>query len=526
LIRKPVSRRRTTNSRGLLGQRNRVFSKDDLAEDVQAMLSAEVRRHVDMAAENPAEAWKLLAWLEETQPTLNLDSDRPFPSYMIRLLIDSLAPDGSAVQLRSGLLELARASLQAQHEHLERTIAEQLDRSIERLEDQVRQRSDVADTAFEGALLEAEETGAPVDAQVLVRAVEEAAGVRLQLGDGGLKQIRESPDGFRRMIPRLVESGLGARVWGGLVQLAEARLGEPLALQGPLQTPIDWEAAERRLLEAVGQAAARGSETTLREIEQELSLQLPEGEAPSDALLARALVRMSYGQRTLFDRRTHQRRTMMVARLSYAFPASALLEGKDADELATDILDHLVRARSEVERSIGRAELRRGGPRRLPELPEPVRAGMARLLGEEAWEELEEAESLDGLPEERRETLEAAFGRVLLNEMYRGLILAVGDRLWVDYLTQMEGLRTAIGLEAYGQRDPLVQYKSRAFDMFSHLQADIRTAVVARLFRSPAPGRPNAAAPARVQSGEESPSAQVTSAPAAEGARKRRRRRH
>ncbi|MBM2842835.1 MAG: secA, partial [Anaerolineales bacterium] len=117
-------------------------------------------------------------------------------------------------------------------------------------------------------------------------------------------------------------------------------------------------------------------------------------------------------------------------------------------------------------------------------------------------------------------------GHVLLNEMYRGLIQAVGDRQWIDYLTQMEGLRTSIGLEAYGQRDPLVQYKSRAFDMFSHLQSDIRAAVVARLFRSSAPPRPAVAVPGRPAPGEDSPLDQVTSLPSEEGARKKRRKRH
>jgi hypothetical protein len=138
---------------------------------------------------------------------------------------------------------------------------------------------EVADTAFEGTLLEAE-TRVNGDVQALVRTVEEAAGVRLQLGEGGLKQIRESPQDFRRMIPRLVESGLGARVWGGLVQLAEARLGESVGLEGSLATPIDWDAAETRLLEAVDQTWARRNDATIHEIEQELVVQLPEGGPP------------------------------------------------------------------------------------------------------------------------------------------------------------------------------------------------------------------------------------------------------
>jgi len=360
----------------------------------------------------------------------------------------------------------------------------------------------------------------------LVRTVEEAAGVRLQLGEKGLREIRESPDTFRKMIPRLVEGGLAIRVWTGLVQMAEARLGEPLGLENALTTPIDWPAAEKRLMEGVEQAWARRRETTLREIEQELGGLIPDGVDPSEAVLSRALVRMSYGQRTLFDRRTHQRRAVVVARLSYAFPAARLLAEKDDGELREEILDRLRGAQVEVEKSAGRGELRRSSAGGLADLPAALQTGMARALGTEAWQELRLASSSETLNGDRRESLELALGHVMLNEMYRGLILAVGDRLWVDYLTQMEGLRTAIGLEAYGQRDPLVQYKSRAFDMFSHLQSDIRAAVVARLFRSPAPARPAGAAAGRPAPGEDSTADEVPSVPSAEGARKKKRRRH
>ena len=508
------------------GQRNRVFTKEDLAEDIEAMLSAEVGRHIDLAAENPDEAWKLLAWLEETQPTLNLETDRPYPSYMIRLLINSLGEAVEPAAARAALQELAGEALEAQREHLLTSLTEQLDRSVERLEDQVRQRTDIADTAFEGMLLEAEEQSRPVDVQALVRTVEEAAGVRLQLGEKGLREIRESPDTFRKMIPRLVEGGLAIRVWTGLVQMAEARLGEPLGLENALTTPIDWPAAEKRLMEGVEQAWARRRETTLREIEQELGGLIPDGVDPSEAVLSRALVRMSYGQRTLFDRRTHQRRAVVVARLSYAFPAARLLAEKDDGELREEILDRLRGAQVEVEKSVGRGELRRSSAGGLADLPAALQTGMARALGTEAWQELRLASSSETLNGDRRESLELALGHVMLNEMYRGLILAVGDRLWVDYLTQMEGLRTAIGLEAYGQRDPLVQYKSRAFDMFSHLQSDIRAAVVARLFRSPAPARPAGAAAGRPAPGEDSTADEVPSVPSAEGARKKKRRRH
>ena len=53
----------------------------------------------------------------------------------------------------------------------------------------------------------------------------------------------------------------------------------------------------------------------------------------------------------------------------------------------------------------------------------------------------------------------------------------------MEYLTRVEALRVSIGLEAYGQRDPLVQYKTKASDMFQTLLGEVRSAVIDRVFR-------------------------------------------
>ena len=73
-------------------------------------------------------------------------------------------------------------------------------------------------------------------------------------------------------------------------------------------------------------------------------------------------------------------------------------------------------------------------------------------------------------------------GKSALTEVYRQLLLGVITELWVDYLTQMEALRVSIGLEAYGQRDPLVEYKSKASELFQNLLKDMRSGVILRMF--------------------------------------------
>jgi preprotein translocase subunit SecA len=61
-------------------------------------------------------------------------------------------------------------------------------------------------------------------------------------------------------------------------------------------------------------------------------------------------------------------------------------------------------------------------------------------------------------------------------------MLSVVTSQWVDYLTAIEDLRTGIGLQAFGQRDPLVEYKRRAYAMFQDLLGNIRSQVVMYVF--------------------------------------------
>ena len=88
------------------------------------------------------------------------------------------------------------------------------------------------------------------------------------------------------------------------------------------------------------------------------------------------------------------------------------------------------------------------------------------------------------LGESDREALTASIGKYILNEVRRQLLLGATSELWVEYLTRIEALRVSIGLEAYAQRDPLVQYKARASEMFTQLVEDIRGLVISRAFAS------------------------------------------
>jgi preprotein translocase subunit SecA len=71
-----------------------------------------------------------------------------------------------------------------------------------------------------------------------------------------------------------------------------------------------------------------------------------------------------------------------------------------------------------------------------------------------------------------------------LKAIERLIVLNALDRLWQEHLYNMDQLRTGIGLRAYGQRDPLVEYKSEAFGMFEEMMGSVKDEIAGNVFRS------------------------------------------
>lgn len=70
-----------------------------------------------------------------------------------------------------------------------------------------------------------------------------------------------------------------------------------------------------------------------------------------------------------------------------------------------------------------------------------------------------------------------------LNHLERTIMLSTVDERWQEYLRHMDGLKEGIGLRAYGQRDPLLEYKKEAYGMFSELMDDIKKGIGKQMFR-------------------------------------------
>src|SRR2546426_120434 len=78
---------------------------------------------------------------------------------------------------------------------------------------------------------------------------------------------------------------------------------------------------------------------------------------------------------------------------------------------------------------------------------------------------------------------ERELGRDLLRQLEKMVMLRTIDTLWKDHLLGMDSLREGIGLRGYGQKDPLIEYKREAFDMFAAMMDRCEREVLEHLFR-------------------------------------------
>ncbi len=72
----------------------------------------------------------------------------------------------------------------------------------------------------------------------------------------------------------------------------------------------------------------------------------------------------------------------------------------------------------------------------------------------------------------------------IMRHLEKDLLLRVVDNKWIDHLHNIDMLRDGIGLRAYGQKNPLLEYKKEAYDMFNNMMYEIQSDTVKHLFRT------------------------------------------
>jgi preprotein translocase subunit SecA len=218
------------------------------------------------------------------------------------------------------------------------------------------------------------------------------------------------------------------------------------------------------------------------QIAKDLDVILARKEASLDK---QAIVELLYllpqGSRTAFDKKTHRRVWQRTTRLSYTFLAAQLLSGMEVDEVTNLVLAHLEGAQAAFQSAWGESIWSRLAGARWDDLNSVMQSRLQVLLSEEKRQALQKL-PISNLESDDIGIVKSEAGRQALAHVYRRLLLGVITDLWVEYLTQMEALRVSIGLEAYAQRDPLVQYKSKASELFAELLSNMRLEMVMRMF--------------------------------------------
>ncbi|HMS01129.1 MAG TPA: hypothetical protein PKE62_17915 [Anaerolineales bacterium] len=447
----------------IYNQRDRIFEKEDLSDDIATLLETEVKQRVEIGLADEEGPWKLIAWLEQVQPAF-MTGDRLFPSFGLSLLLNEVGAPGD---LKPTILPLISRAIEAENAHHQRAIEHLIDNAEQSLQTQLASREDTLDAYFEG--LRDREDAERLRPQKIVEEINSLIGMQLRLNNEQMRALSENPMDAKDDIRRMAEGQLIANTVARVVNAAAKRTGESL---GERFEVSNWDDAADELIDAAQAALKRRQDRLNSQIARDINILMPSDINETTTL--KLLISLSQESRTGYDQK-HRQVKQVFTRFNYVFLIAQLLEGQEAEKIAEDVLTHLEEAETALRAAWGEREYNRlaANAQKLGDFGIPAK----QAFGEERL-----TEAVAGIPESDREALVESIGKYALNEVHRQLLLSATTELWVDYLTRIEALRVSIGMEAYAQRDPLVQYKGRASEMFAQLIEDIRGLVIGRVF--------------------------------------------
>ncbi len=480
----------------IYGERNRAFEKTDLHDDVIGLLRTELQERIPKALADEEGPWKLLAYLDEVQPSMSFEQEGvKTPSFSLHLIIElareQIKDLKDTHQVKEVLLKLSAEALNCEKDHILKTAQALLDKTEISIDQIKAERQEILENYFDG--LESgsseEEGAAPRRPQEILDEISSLVHTPLRLSSDALRQLPSGEGEVKENLAGQVENTLKLLAVNRTIGALERRLDESLEMKPNQLIELDWAEISDGIMQAVTNLLERRRESMLSpqgSISQNIdNIFAKVGPQEDDEYrLADLLVLMAQGNKLVIDPRTHQRAMRRVNLLNYIFLAAKSLQDTPVNEITSQILDHLEESRSRLEVAWGKMEYDRfrlaGVP--LKQLDGKIKSKLIESLGEDDFAAIEPLQP-DELQQQERELLTVVLGTKIQNDIYRHILVSVISELWVDYLTRVDALRVSIGLEAYAQRDPLVQYKGEAASMFKNLLSDIRAGVISRMFR-------------------------------------------
>ncbi|MDP1779768.1 MAG: hypothetical protein Q8K73_05805, partial [Anaerolineales bacterium] len=187
----------------IYSQRDRIFVKEDLSDDIADMLQNEVAKRVDIGFADEEGPWKLIAWLEQVQPPFEA-IDGLFPSYGFKIILDELKGDEDNVKRLT--LDVIYRAIQAEGDHNLRAIESLIETTREAFEAQTNERDDTLDAYFEG-LRDREDTPR---AQKILEEISALVHLPLKLNNEIMRALGDDPESVKEDIQELVAGQLTA----------------------------------------------------------------------------------------------------------------------------------------------------------------------------------------------------------------------------------------------------------------------------------------------------------------------------
>jgi len=470
-------------------QRDRVFTKDDLTDDVLEMLKSDIENRVDPGMKDEEGPWKLLAFLSDVQPPIDYENTF-FPSLTLKLLMDEvICKDGNVPQtyaeVKNVLLQIADQSLEAELSHLITSAQSTLNRIEESIENQKQDRLDAFDSFLEG--LEERQESDQIKPQNIVQELTNLLRTPIRLSPAQVNELlardQEVEENIRAQVENFLSSLNILRIVGALSLRIENLDIKSADLQGK-----DWNVIVDLILDAIEDAYSQKKSQFLGEsgqFSQDIDSwikQVNSNQVSKDNIY-RMMIALLQGFRLGFDKKTHRQVRQNYMRLNYVYYAAQILKQFDKDYIENWILDHMHEALDTIRSIWGVYEINRlkQSQAKLSQLDARSQKLLTDQTGEDHLQEILSLE-ISELDSQDVTMIKEMLGGRIRNEIYRELLLSIISQMWVEYLTKMESLRISIGMEAYAQRDPLVQYKSQASELFNNLLIDIRSALVNRMF--------------------------------------------
>jgi len=395
---------------------------------------------------------------------------------MLHGMLDALPVDGTPEEMRAALQETVKGALESQVRYTLDNTKRIILRAFESEPASIDRLLEAAGIAYEGIEVEFQESGRDLDPHNAVRAVSEQTGLQIEPSDLQGLQGRQLERAVMDRVRDLAQMQTRLR----MMAQVQIRSGVQFPVERSLLNEPDEQVVLDATMRILEQATTQGIAQLLKEAEGEIEAKIRRpGDCTATSVL-RFLNEVRFGTRTQFDKQ-HRRVSQRTERFQFGNWVADQVANQDRDWLEDQILEHLDRSLTAWEDAWGRLEMQRIGSYEWSSLDEKTRAGLRQALGDEQFAGLE-GKRVSDLTPEQAQAVRAYLGERVMFNVQRQLMLDITSRYWVEHLTAMEVLRQGIGLQSYGQKDPLAEYKVRAYDMFQELLLAIQADVVAAMF--------------------------------------------